>query len=129
MCQLPINNTNEIYAVIIGATIGFIGTYFVSTKLFNKQRSLEAASKFREAFAEEIAKCKSSGDFKIKNVLTDFRKTWKKYCELNHYSPINDLVPEAGINNEGYIRELSETEQRENSLSFLNQLIKYAPVK
>jgi len=57
---------NTILAAMLGAVIGFIGTYFTSLKLLNKQRTFEAAAKFREAFAEEIAKCKSSEELRIK---------------------------------------------------------------
>ncbi len=143
---------NEFYAAILGIITGGIVTYFVSYFLLKKQRSLEAAAKFREAFSEEIAKCKYTKEAEIKSILIkamikhekavilyepfinkskidNFRRTWDKYCELNSYSNINDFVPETGINKEGYIRELSEKEQRDNSLSFLVQLIKYAPVK
>ena len=58
----------EILAAILGAIVGFIGTYFTSTSLFSKQRKLEAASKFREKFSDEIAACKSKDKFSIKNV-------------------------------------------------------------
>ena len=142
---------SEIIAAILGAIVGFIGTYFASTRLFSKQRKLEAASKFREAFSEEIAACKSTDKFSIKEItviamkkhekavilfepflekskINKFHKHWNKYCEFNNYKNINELVPESGINMEGHIRELSESEQRTNTLSYLNILIGFAPV-
>ena len=142
---------NEVYAALLGAITGFIVTYFTSSLLLQSQRRLEAASKFREAFSEEIARCKHPQEIKIKHILieamikhekavilyepfiekskkTDFKNTWNKYCELNMYSNLNSFTPEAGLDKEGYIREMSEKEQKENSLAHLTKLIEYASI-
>ena len=141
----------EAVAALLGALVGIIGTYFFSLRLLKDQRRQEAASRFREAFAPEAAKCKAKGEFRIKEVVAEalprhekavilyepfvkdselmhFRSSWEKYCALNEYSNLNDFAPEPGIGNEGYIAEISEREQRANTLSHINGLLKYAPV-
>jgi hypothetical protein len=141
-----------LFSTFINAVIKFFTSYFFKIRLFNKTCKLEASSKFRDAFSEEISRCKTPGDFKIKEILfkamlnhqkavtlfepfveksnlDSFIRTWEKYCRL-HDSPIlNELVPEKGIEKEGYIQEITEAEQRELSLSFLNKLVSYASVK
>lgn len=127
-------------------------SYLLKINFVNKKRKLEASSKFREAFSEEISKCKIPGDFKIKEILFNarlkhqeavtlfepfieksnldsFKQTWEKYCELHRYPGSNVLAPETGIGKEGCLREITEAEQRELSLSHLNKLINYAIVK
>lgn len=137
---------------IFSAILEFFTGYLLKIKYFNKIRKIKAASKFREAFAKEINKCKSHGDFKIKAILFEampkhqeavtlyepfivktnldsFKKVWEKYCQLHNSPILNELIPEAGIGKEGYIREITESEQRKLSLSHLNKLINYAPNK
>lgn len=139
---------SEVISAVIGAIVGFGGTYL----LFLHQRKLEARAKFREAFAEDMALCKSKAEFKIRDMLTkslvkhesavilfepylgkgqrqEFFQTWEKYCELLDYSPLNDFVPESGLGVEGYIRELTEVEQRDNSFRHLIKIISFAKVR
>jgi hypothetical protein len=143
---------SEFLAAVIGAIVGCAGAYATSYFMLQKQRRLEAAAKFREAFVEVVALCKSNREIEIrtigfdslvehekavilyepflsKNELAGFRSAWNKYCENHRYRNLNDFVPEGGINNENVLNEVSEKEQRAINLSFYSKLLSYAPVR
>lgn len=143
---------NELVAAVIGAVVGCVGAFGTTYFILLKQRKLEAAARFREAFVEAIALCKSNQEVEIrafgfdsliehekavilyehflnKNEMAEFRSTWNKYCENHRYRNMNDFVPEGGINNENVITEISEKEQRATNLAFYNKLLGYAPVR
>ncbi|MEK7259143.1 MAG: hypothetical protein AAB211_05025 [Pseudomonadota bacterium] len=135
----------DFVVAIAGAVLGGFITHYVEAGF----RRRDAVQKFRASFVEEIASCMSSDDFKIKQVLREalikhrcavimfepflqknarakFNDLWHKYCCLFESSLLNDFVPENGIGSEGYIRELSESEQRRNSLDYLRSLLDLA---
>ena len=143
---------SEFVAAVIGAIVGCAGAFGTTYFMLLKQRKLEAAAKFREAFVEVVALCKSNREIEIRivgfdsliehekavilyepflkrNELTSFRSVWNKYCENHRYRNINDLLPDDGINNENDFKEVSEKEKRAINLSFYNQLLAYAPVR
>jgi len=55
-----------IIGTLLGAALGFIGSYFNSRIAFERQRRFEAASKFREVFVEEVIACSAKGEFSIR---------------------------------------------------------------
>ena len=133
---------------LIVVLLPLVGGYF----LYLHKRKQKAASKFREAFSEEIAQCKSQEQFRIREVLAasmlkhekavilfkpflkgeeklEFVSAWTEYRMSNRYSSLNDFEAERGVNSDGYLREISEHEQRKKALSQLSSLIRYAPIK
>lgn len=143
---------SELIAAVIGAVVGCAGAFGTTYFILLKQRKLEAAAKFREAFVEVMALCKSDQEIEIRAIgfdsliehekavisyepflkeheLAGFRSAWNKYCENHRYRNMNDLLPEGGINNENIFTEISEKEQRSINLSFYNKLLAYAPVR
>lgn len=143
---------SNLIAAVIGALVGCGGTFIATYFILLKQRKLEAAAKFREAFIDEIALCKSSQKVEIKAVSFDalikhekavimyepflrkrevssFKTVWKKYCENHSYRNMNDWVPEGGVNNDNVFSAMSEIEQRKNTLAFYQKIFSYAPIK
>ncbi|WP_415896158.1 hypothetical protein ACMXYQ_08400 [Neptuniibacter sp. PT34_22] len=139
-------------SAIASAVLELVTRYFLKIRFFNKTRKLKAASKFRESFTKEIAKCEAKGDFRIKPILCgalekhqeaiveyepfihskdldNFRSDWDKYRSLHSSPVLNEFIQEPGLNKEGYIKEITESEQRELSLSHFKKLLSYAPVK
>jgi hypothetical protein len=139
-------------SAIASVIFEFFMKYLLKIWSFHKIRKIEAASHFRTAFSEEIARCKSKKDFKVKAILFEaidkhqeavglyepflkepelgsFQNAWDKYRQLHSSPGLNEFIPESGIGKEGYIQEISEQEQRKLSLSHLNKLASYAPIK
>ncbi len=143
-----------VIGTLVGAIIGFIGSYFASSILFNKQRIREETSKFREAFIEEIILCEKDIipdqggilDVVERNILTQekaiirfrafvnggsidaFNEASHEYTD--YYKRVEVCaMPKPGIETENIYIKTPEEERREIILSKINKLLEYAPIK
>ena len=142
---------SEILAGLIGVAVGWVLSTWTAIYLFKKLRKAEAAAKFKESFSEEMALLKSGRYESVKEIsfgaLVKHEKAvilfepyiakkdrgkfftlWEKYCKTQEYPEMNDWLPDSGIGNENSYSEMTEDQQKENTLSYYKGLLKFATI-